>query len=158
MTGNDLLTHAGTTQSVNDWALDYGIYPAVILDRLARGWCAERAITAPMITVPNQRLDQRHMPAARKSAPSLKRRACAVRWGKRYAHEGRVLTVAEWSKVTGVKAATIHHRLRQGWPMHMVLRSELRIRRPGVVANFPQPVGTGGGPIAQDIPEIEFSQ
>ena len=28
----------------------------------------------------------------------------------------------------------------------------------GVVANLPEPVGTGGGPIAQDFPEIEFSK
>lgn len=278
MTGNDLLTHAGTTQPVNEWALDYGIYPAVILDRLARGWPTERAITMPMVTAPNQRLDHTHLPGLaalqRKGAvtgptaqvyhhdgrsltvqqwsaatgikPSTMHRRLRKGWpmhmvlrtelrtrlltstraqrtktkrtpiarpegprrwreGVRYAHDGRNLTVTEWSAVTGLKVATINFRLRKGWPMHMVLRAHagtqliehdgLRLtvpawakrtgigattirrrlkdgwpvhdaltlgnmsgKRPGVPANFPESVGTGGGPLAQDFSEIEFSQ
>lgn len=33
-----LLTYQGTTQSVTEWALDYGIPPATIIKRLKDGW------------------------------------------------------------------------------------------------------------------------
>lgn len=151
-----MLTHAGITQPVNEWALDYGIYPAVILDRLARGWSAERAITKPMVTAPKQRLDGAHMPGIGRTLKKIVRPVAprAAREGGRYAHDGRCLTVVEWSAITGIRPCTIRHRLREGWPMHRVLSRG----KAGVVANFPLPVGTGGGPTTQEISEIEFSQ
>lgn len=63
------------TQPVVEWALDYGIYPSVILDRLARGWPVERAITTPMVTVPRQRLNSEHMPGL----PKLGHRSAAAK-------------------------------------------------------------------------------
>ena len=57
-----MLTHDGITQPITEWALDYGIYPNVITDRLARGWSVDRAIITPMVTAPHQRLDHKHLP------------------------------------------------------------------------------------------------
>ena len=110
---------------------------------------APRAIVTPMATVPRQRLDGAHMPGL----PKLQRKA--NRQAAHHEHNGRKLTVAEWSVVTGIRAATIHRRLHKGWPVSFALTAELC--RPGVAAIFPQPVGTGGGPTTQDFTEIEFS-
>lgn len=150
MNGNDLLTHAGITQPVDEWALDYGVYPAVILDRLARGWPAERAITRPMVTVLGQRLRADLMPRL----PKVKRRV----GGELFTYDGTSLTLTEWSAATGISLNTMRSRLKAGMPIGAVLTPGRRPRRTGVVADFPWPMGTGGGPIAQDFTEIEFSQ
>lgn len=149
MTGNDLLTHEGISQPVNEWALDYGIYPAVILDRLSRGWPAERAIATAMVTVPRQRLDAAHMPGL----PKLKRRP----GGEQFTHKGLKLTLTEWSAVTGISIGTIRARLNSGRPMSAALSPDRLPRDRGVVADLPARLGTGGGPTTQDFTEIEFS-
>ncbi|MGL4462270.1 MAG: hypothetical protein ACRDD1_04285 [Planctomycetia bacterium] len=49
------------------------------------------------------------------------------------AHDGRRLTVSEWSRIVGVSAATIHQRLRRGWSAAKVLTtpaSETKRRKP----------------------------
>lgn len=175
MTGNDLLTHGGITQPVNEWALDYGIYPSVILDRLARGWSVERAITKPMVIAPHQRLDRKHMPGfsrLRRNLPNSLKPATEVereqnvrhRPGRLYEREGQRLTLVQWCEHHGIKADTVYSRMHKGMTLEQALTApKLRAGTPwqeqvGVVANSPQPVGTGGGPIAQDFPEIEFSQ
>lgn len=50
------LTFDGTTQPISEWALDYGITPAVIIARLERGLSIEEAITKPMVVARGQRL------------------------------------------------------------------------------------------------------
>ena len=65
-----MITFDGLSQPLNDWALDYGIYPDVITDRLARGWSVERTITTPMAVAPSQRL----LPAYLPNLPPLPRR------------------------------------------------------------------------------------
>lgn len=35
---------------------------------------------------------------------------------RRLTHEGETLTLAEWSKVTGIKATTLYNRIWSGWP------------------------------------------
>lgn len=107
MTDCDMLTIDGVTKPIVEWALDYGIYPNVITDRLERGWSVDRAVTTPMIATPRQRLLVKHL----RNLPALKR----------------------IGRPPGRKA-------------------------PGVVRDLPASLGTGGGPIAQDISEIEFSQ
>lgn len=56
MTRHDLLTYDSVTQSVEEWALDYGITPELILTRLNRGMRVGLAITKPMKTKPGDRL------------------------------------------------------------------------------------------------------
>lgn len=50
MTPATILSHDGIEQSVSEWALDYGITPAIIIGRLERGEAIADAITTPMKT------------------------------------------------------------------------------------------------------------
>ncbi|KFL30649.1 hypothetical protein JP75_14345 [Devosia riboflavina] len=145
-----MLTHDGITQPINEWALDYGIYPDVIADRLERRWSVERAITTPMVVVPRQRLN--------KPEPRTAQRPASTKRGKRLTYMGQCLTVCEWSAVIGVTTHTINNRIRKGMPIEGVLSRALPIGRPGVAQNLCPSKGTGGGSVAQDIPQIEFSE
>lgn len=42
-----LLTHAGTTLCISEWALKVGVTPAAIRNRLRSGWPVARAVTEP---------------------------------------------------------------------------------------------------------------
>ncbi|PJF10787.1 hypothetical protein [Pseudorhodobacter sp. MZDSW-24AT] len=44
--------------------------------------------------------------------------------GKTLTHEGKTVTVLAWSKITGLTPSTIYSRLRHGWPLEDVLRSQ----------------------------------
>lgn len=163
-----LLTFDGITQPINDWALDYGIYPAVIAERLEHGWTAERAITTPMAIAPRQRLEANHLPGL----PELtrKRRRCTkpvrrMRKNNRGAksrhyieHDGERLSVSQWSERVGISATTLRRRFKDGWPIHLVLSSERMSGQGRVVRDFAPISGTGGGRHAQDISELEFSE
>lgn len=135
MTRDDHLTHDGITQPVAEWALDYGITPEVILQRLRQGWTAERAITKPMRAQPGERLPEP------KQGP------------KTLSFQGRTKTIAEWAKTTGLTNADIYYRLNNGWTLEKTLTTPNRKRR-GVVCNLPASVGTGGGSSAQEITNI----
>lgn len=203
-----MLTHNGITQPITEWALDYGIYPNVITDRLARGWTTGRAITTPMIVAPRQRLSRSHMPgmeqygrAQRESRPLGPSR---TKPGEHLTYDGRCLSIREWSELVGVGTAVIDRRIRDGWPLERVLgplqrtglieheglklTSDEWAKRTGIAAstirrrikdgwsaehaltasnmsgkgrvvqNFVPSKGTGGGSVAQDIPQIEFSE
>jgi hypothetical protein len=45
---NVILEHDGKRLCVADWAIETGINPKVLYDRVARGWTAARALTAPI--------------------------------------------------------------------------------------------------------------
>lgn len=153
-----MLTFDGITQSIAEWALDYGIYPKVITDRLARGWTTERAITAPMACTAKQRLFADHMPGLpritlRRKRPARPRKAR----GKRLTFDGKCHTISEWSELTGISHGVIHWRLKSGWSVENALTLK-KYAKPGVVQNLQALEGTGGGSLAQDIPEIEIFQ
>jgi hypothetical protein len=59
-----MLTFDGTTQSVTEWALDYGITPHTISRRLRKGWSVGRAITTPIPSKPGARLSGSYLDAA----------------------------------------------------------------------------------------------
>lgn len=50
MTPETILEHEGIQQPIIEWALDYGITPAIIIGRLERGISIADAITTPMKT------------------------------------------------------------------------------------------------------------
>lgn len=163
-----MLTHDGITQPITEWALDYGIYPNVITDRLARGWSVDRAIITPMVTAPHQRLDHKHLP----DLPTLRRvakrlKATALSKGKGGSRPsifvefaGDRLSLQQWSERTGIAASTIRRRIKAGWPVQIALSAGCMSGkcRSGVAKNFAALEGTGGGSTAQDIPQIEFSK
>lgn len=144
------LTFEGITQPVEEWALDYGIPPRLIRDRLNHGWSVERAITTPMRVTPGARL---------KDVPSIEDRASGR--NRRIAHAGRSLTIGQWAERSGMKYHTLANRLRFGWPIDKALTKPLRPHPKqdrGVVSNFPPVSGTGAGSTAQETPEITFSE
>ena len=47
-----------------------------------------------------------------------------VREGKRYEHDGKNLTLKEWSVETGIPLKTIYNRRRLGLPLHMILAGD----------------------------------
>lgn len=45
-------------------------------------------------------------------------------------HDGKTLSVIEWAELIGINPATIHQRLRLGWPIDKALSHPVRHRRP----------------------------
>jgi hypothetical protein len=146
-----MLTHDGVTQSVNEWALDYGIPAELIRTRLRRGWPVDRAITETMPFVPGAKL-----------ADDCPAKGRAFGANKVLEHGGLALTLEQWAERQGMTYAALAFRLRNGWPIHQALTTPPRRspskRRPGVVSNFATFAGTGGGSTAEERPEITFSE
>jgi hypothetical protein len=121
MTPATILEHDGVSQSITEWALDYGIIPAIIIGRLERGMSIADAITTPMKTGHRgQRLASSDMESfiRRLAKPSVERpKKVPVRLRRRqtYTHAGKTMTIPEWSAHSGVKVATIRFRLHSGW-------------------------------------------
>lgn len=64
MTPATILEHDGIKQPIKEWALDYGITPAIIMGRIERGQTIADAITTPMkIGFRGQKLASRDMEA-----------------------------------------------------------------------------------------------
>lgn len=140
MNRDDPITFEGVTQSIADWALDYGITADTIVRRLAGGMSVEKAITKPIPAKPGDKLPEEQ----------------PKRMPVKLTHAGRSMTVHEWSDEIGISTATIYHRLNRGWTVEQTLTRPLRKLR-GVVANSNEPSGTGGGRRAQEAAKIEFS-
>ncbi|GBD48534.1 hypothetical protein [Methylopila sp. Yamaguchi] len=103
-----ILTHADVTQPVEEWALDYGITPELIEHRMARGWTTAAAIETPMDAPKGWRL-----PKLVASAPDEK----PARHGNSsiiVEHDGRALSLREWSARLGIAHATLYARHRRG--------------------------------------------
>ena len=139
MTRHDVLTFDGVTQSIAEWALDYGIPVKTILHRLRKGMSVERAITKPIHVKPGDKLPE---PEARPKP--------------RFDFDGRTLTVKEWSAVTGLPTQIIHSRISGGWSIERTLTEPYQPRW-GVVTDFGPSTGTGAGSIAQDGTNLSFS-
>lgn len=134
MTRKDLLTYNGITQPIHEWALDYGITPELIMKRLGAGMSVEAAVTKPMIVRKGEKL------------PDQAREVITLTFN------GRTLTLSEWAKVTGVKRSVLAYRLAVGWSVERILTTP-RIAR-GVSSDLAASLGTGGGSVAQEIPNI----
>lgn len=147
-----MLTFDGITQPVGDWALDYGIYPAVITDRLSRGWPVEQAITKPMIVAPKQRLTREHMMGL---PVTQKRRYPNAKRAKLLCYDGLTLSIPEWGDRLNIPSIRLYKRLSSGWSVERTLSTKIDARAErqlGVVKNLSASSGTGGGSTTQDIP------
>lgn len=77
---------------------------------------------------------------------------------KLYHHDGKLMSLPSWARHLGVTYGTLLRRVREGWPIALVLSpSNFRGRR-GVVSNFAASQGTGAGRSAQETSEIAFSE
>jgi hypothetical protein len=117
--------------------------------------------------------------ASRRRVQSTKRRAAAkskdavvVRRSnaRLYSLDGKSRTLEEWSAMCGHSVAVLHYRMKTGMTFEQAVTTpklkrsipwQLQVKPsalPGVVQNFDPSKGTGGGSVAQDIPQIEFSE
>ena len=116
---------------------------------------AERQTPSSPLEARPQRLPEEVLP----KLPKVRRRT-----GPRPRHEfrGEALTVREWAERLGLSAAAISARLRRGMTFEQAITTRALKRgvpwqqQPGVGENFSDPMGTGGGRHAQDIPQIEI--
>jgi hypothetical protein len=155
MTPATILEHEGIRQSITEWALDYGITPAIIIARLERGMNIADAITAPMkIGHRGQRL-----PIFSRKQNDRRRQYRPPSYARTYTYDGKTLTAHEWSLLTGIKQSTLASRIRKGWSIDRALTfsRDRRRRKPGVPSNFAPFEGTGAGRTVQETPNITFS-
>jgi hypothetical protein len=128
------ITHDGKTHSVAEWAEITGVKVATIHYRLRSGFTIADALD------PN-------------FAPSFD--------GERlYTHDGETLCLSEWSRRSGIKFATLDHRLRIGMTIGEAIshpKGKHWLRR-GVAGDLESVSGTGAGSASQGTPEITFSQ
>jgi hypothetical protein len=188
------LTFEGVTQPISEWALDYGVTPQTIIDRLHGNWLVKFAITSPMTVPKGYRLpgyDAGPVSAAHSLHASsaiecfgktqslaqwaaeigttvqvLKGRItrgmglpmalqCKQRPRRTYEHDGRSLTLKQWSVETGISETALKQRMdSMGWSVAKALTTPHRRR--GVPLDLPALAGTGGGRSAQERPEISF--
>lgn len=135
MTPATILEHDDIKQPIVEWALDYGITPAIIIGRLERGMSIADAITTPMfVGHAGQRLpifsrkqqvfrgQRKHVrQAQRKQVRQAQRKRTNSNRAKTYTHDGRTLTLADWALATGLSKDTIYGRLRAGWSIEQAL-------------------------------------
>ncbi|WP_127966004.1 hypothetical protein [Agrobacterium sp. RS6] len=99
MTPETILEHDGIQQPVIEWALDYGITPAIIIARLERGLSIADAITTPMkIGHQHQRL-----PIFSNTQVNAKPEAVV----EKHTANGETKTTAEWAAYIGVSKPTL---------------------------------------------------
>ncbi|WP_037317167.1 hypothetical protein [Ruegeria halocynthiae] len=154
-----MLTYQGSTQSITDWALDYGIPPATIIKRLKDGWPVGCAIGEPIAADPGDKLRDRLTIAAIRKLSEAKPKQ--TRSFVRLTFRGEEHSLNQWAEITGIQKATLRYRLNQGWSVARALTEPVSKNsrpRPGVGSNFRRFKGTGVGTSAQDRPKITFSE
>ena len=150
MTPATILEHDGIMQPITEWALDYGITPAIIIGRLERGETIADAITTPMfVGHADQRLPIFHRKQRSHDAQTKRKKAPRL-----ITHDGITLNLSQWARRCGLSIATLRGRLMAGWSIATALTAPPTVggdRRnhantlPGVVSNFSELLGTGAG-------------
>lgn len=156
MTPATILENDGIKQPITEWALDYGITPAIIIARLERGETVAEAITKPMkVGHRGQRL-----PAIRRRPQRATNSDQVGSTSTTFTYSERTLTVAEWARLTGLTSGTLGARLRSGWSIDRALTTppDKKRGRRGVSSNFAPSEGTGAGSTLQETPKITFSE
>jgi hypothetical protein len=101
---NRLLSAFGRTQTIQQWCDEIHINRGTLLSRLDRyGWTVERALSTPALF------------EGHKSANRL------------LSYNGQVLSIADWSRQTGIPASTILRRISAfNWPVERALTTDQR--------------------------------
>ncbi|WP_311028215.1 hypothetical protein [Mesorhizobium koreense] len=154
MTPATMIAFDGIEQPVTEWALDYGIAPAVIIARLERGMPVAEAITKPMVAARGQKLSGEHIDsyvasqrrvwwrdrrkvrqavgkARRDSARAAERRVSRPKKPYRpptkvrlYAFNGKTMTIGQWADEMDISISTLTKRFANGWPVERALTEE----------------------------------
>lgn len=108
-----LIEFNGRTQSITEWAVETGISISALSIRLDRlGWPIDRALTEPMIDAVAAVARGR----AKRWAGHVKKVAPEPRVPVTVEYQGREMTVAELSALTGIGAKLLRKRiLERGW-------------------------------------------
>ena len=153
MTVDTVLSYDGIEQSIADWALDYGLTPAIILTRLERGMNPAMAISMPMkVGHRGQRLPlyaelRKEMQRRRVKKPQTQ--------AARHSVGTETRTLRQWADHLGVSyTALTKLRSRCGMESAVAL---YRDKKRGVASNSLPSKGTGAGSTAQEIPNLDFS-
>jgi hypothetical protein len=168
MTPETILEHEGIQQPIIEWALDYGITPAIIIGRLERGISIADAINTPMKTG-HQR---QRLPVFSKEQVNRRSRNTVT---PTHTVNGITKTIAEWAEGLNLSVSSLQQRLAQGMPLEVALTTPNMTQKkqsnrltcsdadrqaantpPGVPDNFPACLGTGAGRSVQKNPEIIF--
>lgn len=97
---NRLLTHAGKTQTVAEWAAEIGMSPVTLHCRMKKGWPVDRILTS------------RAWETADHAKPIT--------------FNGKTMNVTAWAKVVGIPKNALVKRLQKGWPVERALTTPLR--------------------------------
>jgi len=170
MTPETILEHDGIQQPIIEWALDYGITPAIIIGRLQRGLSIADAITIPMKTG-HQR---QRLPIFSKEQVNSRSRNTVT---PTHTVNGITRTIAEWAEGLNLSVSSLQQRLAKGMPLEVALTTPNMTQKkqsnrltcsdadrqdaatpPGVPDNFPACLGTGAGSTSQETPNISFSK
>lgn len=92
---NRFISHLGKTQTIRDWAVEYGIDPHTLRRRIIKlNWSVEEALSIRPGTI-HKRIGQARGPVF-------------------ITHNGETLTLAQWSVKAGISEDTIYSRHRSG--------------------------------------------
>jgi hypothetical protein len=155
MTPASILQHDGVSQPIIEWALDYGITPAIIIGRIERGIPIADAITLPMkVGHRGQRLPVEEQKRIRRPVDS---------WNGFSRRRPR----PKLKHSTGINPLTVLTRLRRGWSRERALTEPVgkslgrpanrQKPTPGVSPDFAPFEGTGAGSALQKSANITFS-
>lgn len=95
--------------SLNEWSERLGIKMRTLRGRLAKGWTIEQAFSNEAIL------------GQRVRTPTEPRIYKAPRTARRYDHNGRSLTLRQWSEEIGIKQSTLRNRISNGWTIEQAL-------------------------------------
>jgi hypothetical protein len=87
------ITHNGITDTISGWARRIDCDREALSGRIESGWPIREALTEPFSS---------HTP---------------YRKTPRIEHDGKSLTLKQWSRVSGIPDDTIRYRIKTGWPI-----------------------------------------
>jgi hypothetical protein len=110
------LTFSGQTHTYSEWSTLTGINAATIDYRIKKGWTVEEALGFLARNRP-----KRKFKSNRKPITGQKEKATL------YEHDGKALTLREWSRLTGIPNNTLFVRIkRHGWTLERALRTPVK--------------------------------
>lgn len=99
---NHIIVFNGESLCIGDWCVRFNLNRNTLQKRLKDGWKIEKALKTPQPRNPNH--------------------------GRKIEFNGEAHTAAEWSRKIGVPRKVIERRMRDGWPVHIVLGPLMRNR------------------------------
>ena len=136
------ITANGETAILAEWSRRAGMTGNTIAQRLERGEEPDHAVTRPA--------DQGRTPL-----PNAIRNTRDGRVATLHTHDGVTLTLAQWAERSGIKLATLRHRLGKGVPMQRALDPKPftpgRRRHPRWIGTASAPDRTTGGGVQTSV-------